>query len=260
MKGNHRDNYHPGNPSQQEPVQEDLLSTAVRYVLEEMTGDERAEFECRLVERQDAREAVAEAVALCQSAKRAIDTVMRDAAMPKVESAASRRSAEGVSPLQSVAQDERVWRAPATWVAMAVAASIVLAVVMTGVGGVNPFGHKLTNGVSPGDVSVDRRSPASESLASAQADRSKQLAVAWLSFLPSPNEAALLADVTDAATADGEDDADDGSAEDASLAGDELDGEGDVVALVDSTGASDWVFQAITAEPPSAAIANPQEG
>ncbi len=247
MTGNNHKN------GQEDRRQDDLLSIALRYVLEELSAEERAEFECRLLEQQAAREAVAEGVALCQSAKQAVDCVMHDAA-----SVVNWRPTAGVEPLQPASQLDRAWRIPAAWAAMAVAASIMLAVVFTGIRGRSQLGHKPIGAGSPDMVTVDAGS--SESTANGHADRGKQLAVAWVRFLPSPTEAALAADSIDADVADGEADSlgtdDDGNGDSGLLAGDE-----DIIARADSaTAASDWVFQAVTAEPSSTPPTNSQEG
>lgn len=259
MTGNQTDGDNSCGDKPENPLQEDLLCTALRYVLDELTVEEKAEFECRLLGRQDAREAVAEAVALCQPAKHALDVVSRGA-VP----AADGRPAEGVARVQSASQLERVWRAPSAWAAMVVAASIVLAVVIAGNRGGNPFWSKPAVGVAAGGGSVDGRSTAPGSLAKGQTERGKQLLLAWLSFFPSPNanDAALTSDTTEA-TSEGDNEtlaAADESFE-ADLEGGATLVDEDVIARVDAaTVSTDWVFEAVTAEPSAAAVAKPREG
>lgn len=243
-------NHENGNQEnwQEQMVPEDLLATALRYVLEEMPSFERAEFECRLVERQDAREAVADAVALCQFGKQAIDHVMED-----TEARANWRPAEFIEPVRPASQLDRLWRAPATWAAMIVAASIVVAVVLTGVRSGNQFEHKPIAG-APDTASADTNASDADNSAGRRADQGKQLAVAWLNFLPSPNGTALAVDATEI-----EDDALGVEEDNNALAGDE-----DIMAFSDSgTTGSDWLFQAVTApaaQPSTKATTNAQEG
>lgn len=258
MTGNQSDSENSFGDKPENPLQEDLLSTALRYVLDELTVEEKAEFECRLLGRQDAREAVAEAVALCHPAKHALDVVSRGA-VP----AANGRPAAGVVPVQPAWLVERVWRTPAAWATLVVAASIVLAVVIAGNRGGNPFGPKQGTGVAADGASADGRSTSPGDLAKGQVDRGRQLLSAWLSFFSVTNDAALATDADD-----GDDEtlaaADESFADESS----EVDLEGaaslvdeDVIARVDSaTAASDWVFEAVAAEPVAAAIAKPREG
>ncbi|HEX7377541.1 MAG TPA: hypothetical protein VF278_10540, partial [Pirellulales bacterium] len=249
--------------------QEDLLSTALRYVLDELTVEEKAEFECRLLGRQDAREAAAEAVALCQPAKHALDIVSRGVTL-----AANGRPAEGVVPVQPASRVERFWRTPAAWATLVVAASIVLAVVMAGNRGGNPFATQrgagvAADGISTNGGSVDGQATAPGSMAKGQTERGKQLLLAWLSFFPmsKANDAALTPDSTPA-TSEGDDET--LAATDESFADErfEVDMEGgatlvdeDVIARVDAaTAATDWVFEAVTAELSAAAVVKPREG
>lgn len=269
MTGNQTDGDNSFGDKPENPLQEDLLSTALRYVLDELTVEEKAEFECRLLGRQDAREAVAEAVALCQPAKHALDVVSRGVTL-----VANGRPAEGVVPVQPASRVERFWRAPAAWTTMVVAASIVLAVVMAGNRGGNPFAPKrgagvVADGISTNGGSVDGRSTAPGSLAKGQTERGKQLLLAWLSFFPLPNanDAALTTDTTDTDTTEATSEGDNETlaAADESFEAD-LEGgatlvDEDVIARVDAaTVSTDWVFEAVTAEPSAAAVAKPREG
>jgi hypothetical protein len=263
-------------------MQEDLLSTALLYVLDELSPHERLHFESRLVEDQAAREAVADAVALCQTGKRAVDSIMQNCAlrngvMQFAESAASLPGADcdlpkGIKPVQLALWHDRLWRtpvakSPVVWAAMAMAASLVAAVALTGLRE-SPFGHKTSGSGSAGIVAHGAQSSASDSMASEHTDRGGQLAVAWLNFLPTSNATTRDVDV-DVPGSDLPDVAEAGTEHDALMADEQKSftlpgasiGDEDIIASVDAAmQASDWVFEAVTAEPIPSASVNPREG
>lgn len=193
---------------------EKLLFEAVRYALEEMTPPERDAFEERLADDQDAREALAVAVQLCETVKAAVDEMAENA-----DNMADRRPREyferslAGSDLHAAQQAERRWRRPATLAAMALAASVLIAVIVVG-------------------TSRDRRLP---NLASPTIDADRQLAVAWANS-PAITELSEAGDVTD--------DADSINAESENADADENDGPSFDLVPTDKT---DWLLEALTA-------------
>jgi len=192
---------------------EKLLFEAVRYALEEMTPPERDAFEERLADDQDAREALAVAVKLCETVTATLDEMAENA-----ENMANRRPREyfdrsfAVNDSHLATHVERRWRRRAAWTAMALAASVLIAVMVAGIG--------------------RERGP---NLASPSTDVDRQLAVVWANS-PAITE---LSDVGDAA-----DDANSVNAVLDSTEPDENDGPSSDLVPTDRT---DWLLEALTA-------------
>ena len=244
---------------------EKLLLEALMYSLDDMPPQERKAFEQRLVTDQAAREAVAEAVLMCQITDRVLHE-MTEKRAEMAEKRADRRAAEFFDPafsgpapgvptngaagrVQSAAHVDGIWRRKAVWAALAVAASILVALVV-GIG----RERTMPDGNGGHIASADGES---------NPDGGKLLAVAWLNsaaLTGSPDDFANDEVVTDEA------------------AGDEAVSEDDdEVAMLDTGGVDttdtlesdasmpedDWLFEAVTAPTDEAAganVAKPQEG
>lgn len=203
------------------PIDEKLAIDACRYVLEEMPASEREAFERRLLEEQTARKAVVDAVEVFQVMKKMFAAA---------EERANWRPPEFIQP---VATADNFWRRRALGVSLALAASVMIAVVLSGIGR-----DRQRHALQLAQPGVSDNSSGHDSMSDGMTDRGKQLAVAWLNFLPSPNDpTAALADDDDV----------------------------DEVALVDPAAApagdtsasptDDWLFQAVTA--PAAESSSP---
>ena len=124
---------------------DELFFTAVRYALDELSANARDAFEQRLLVDQDARECLAEAVAICQRARAGMDPAAEPAIAAGLRTVDSRNSVESE-------------RRSILWTCLALAASLLLAVGLWG------FGKR-------GDMPLVEKN----------ADETgRQLAVAWL--------------------------------------------------------------------------------
>ncbi|HVX11912.1 MAG TPA: hypothetical protein VHC22_12080 [Pirellulales bacterium] len=214
--------------TQEDPADKRLFE-AVLYVLGDMPSPEREAFEQRLRDDQAAREAVAEAVLICQTASEVLSKSAR-------------------SPVVSTAAGDVPWSPAGTrrakmWTTFVLAASLLIA-VMVGIG--RKFAPADGMGGSPnGD--------------------GNQLAVAWLnSELANSPDALLDEDVLLAEDAAGVDEA---VGEEEEFAPRDVDfAPPDTDSVPESTGVapeSDWLFEAVAAppaEPTTSGLARPQEG
>ncbi|HET6881367.1 MAG TPA: hypothetical protein VFI31_14490 [Pirellulales bacterium] len=216
------------------PEYDRLLLEATIYVLGDMSSAEGDAFEARLSEDQVAREALAEAVLICQVTTTALAEGDRERSC--VASCGANDVPFERLPASSV---DRVWRRPALWAGLAIAASVAIVV------GVSDFGRPQRLAQQGPEVAHNPGSTDETSL-----DGERQLAVAWLN-------STLLADLEEPADAN---DADDATSE------------SDEVALVDSHGElltpvlstePDWLFEAVTTpplQPAGSSNETPQEG
>lgn len=196
-------------------VDEEIFFEAVRYTLQEMSPPERDAFERLLADDQHARESLAFAVKLFEMTAGAFDELSQNTADGRPREYFDRSLAE-VNP--QVAADHR-WRRPSTWAAMALAASVLTAVIVLG-------------------VKRDRSLP---SFTSARADADRQLAVAWA-------KSPALSEVSDAGeVVDDADVADDADSVDTQF--ENIDAGGNDAPPFDivPTDRTDWLLEALTA-------------
>lgn len=228
-----------------DPSGDKLALDACRYALEEMSAPERESFECQLLEDQAAREAVAEAVAVLESVKNVFD---------------SRRAQP--EPVLPAARGEDSGRRRAVWSVMALAASVMLAIVIFGIERGGPGRAVQVAKIDPAKAvsagSSQKVFSDDGSISDGLSDHSKQLASAWLSFVPSPAD--FMAETNGDSMVD-----DDVEATDDLEATSGTDDE--QVALVDSIempaadASGDWLWEAVTAssdEQSSTALAPPE--
>ncbi|MGH7139463.1 MAG: hypothetical protein ACREHD_27270 [Pirellulales bacterium] len=237
-------------------VDETLAFEAMRYALEEMRPSERETFERQLLEDQAARKALVDAVAVCE--------VMKEM-FASADERANRRSGELIQPavnhraerqsgIESAAVVDGLWQRRAVWASLALAASVMIAVVLSGVG--RDRGRHALQLAQP---AVGDNSPSLDGMSDSDrmSDRGKQLAVAWLNFLPSPNDHTAQADLLSQTDLFAQTDPDAFESDDPNAAG----VADDEVALVDPAGdttvspTDDWLYEAVTA--PAAETSSP---
>ncbi|HQU41343.1 MAG: hypothetical protein B7Z73_11030 [Planctomycetia bacterium 21-64-5] len=207
-----------------EPNEEPLF-TAVRYLLEELSPSQRDAFEQRLLEDQPTRECLVQAVKFCQ----VVGEGLRAEGWSEGETE-RRRDGE-------TASAERQWPRRAAWASLALAAGLLLAVVVAGIGN----RHRPLAASSPGDPQ-------------------RQLAVAWA------NSAAIVESVDGRLGMNGEEirmPTDERSTETSGALADDIAATEPPDDKTIGTG-GDWLFEAVTAPQPlgvpEPSTTNHQEG